>query len=505
MDGIIPMTGASHPVTIHAVNGKAFGLKLTDGKSQFSGIVFDGLEFSSKHGFSIQFEYSMFDGATYSSMFDYGDGFALVLYDPTGLPNGIPGTGSAGSAIGYNGASSKNHVGLSNGYLGIAFDQFGNNKWRRNEKPNEYSTGIKRTSVNAVYQSYSFLTVRGPVRPGTDMKEGYPVLLAQATLNISVNGGKNRAVLDPSTGNYDWSGNAPSKDFMIRGEKLTDNPKDKEYRKAYVELLPGVDNGKKGYYLNVSIQVGDASGKYIIYSMTDLYFMSTEDKITYKEPNTTDTTSPYDMNKDVSRELSLVPPPVFNLGFTASTGAAYQTQVIKDVKIALPFSPQAVDNVYSNVCNGKVGYFNPVLNDIGYNTNIIVDKAMPEGKFEYLDLESFRFMQPDSKGIYHPVGVAPYHKLEAAGGTFYYDKNTGIITFVPKAPYFTKEEDLKFELYYDIKNKLSKLPEIGDLLSQDDYRSSISKVTFEFQKCTPIPVTVNPHITSWAKIKKTVQ
>jgi hypothetical protein len=507
MDGIVPMTGASHTVTVqNDRNGKAFGIKLTDGSikdPQFSGIVFDRLSFSSKRGFSIQFEYSMFDGK--KAYGEYGDGFALVLYDPKGLTNGIPDTGSAGSALGYGGVLNDKGegAGLSNGYLGIAFDQFGNNKWRRNQpdkdKPNksQYSTGIKRSSVDVTYYSPSFLTVRGPMHPTIGRKGGYPVLLAQATHNIiETNKGKNRAVLNSSTGGYDWFNNAPSKDFIIRGDKLTDNPKDTEYRKAYVELLPGVHKGKKGYYLNVSIQAGcDPSGKYNIYSMTDFYFMSTEDEIIYMELDSRDRTN------DVKQRLRLTPPSVFNLGFTAATGAAYQTQVIKDVKIALPFSPQATDNVYSDVCNGRVGYFNPILNDVGYNTNIIVDRAMPEGKFEYLDLESFRFMKPDGKGVYHPAGTAPYHKLEAPGGTFHYDKNTGIITFVPKAPYFTKDEDLEYELYYDIKNKPSELT--GNLLSHDDYRSPISKVTFEFQKCPS--VIVNPHITSSPKIKKTVR
>lgn len=112
--------GTTNPTVTNA-NGTTNWLRLTDNTTDEQGYVYYNTAFSSNQGFVIDFEFASFGGTG-------ADGLIMFLFDgatTTFRP------GAAGGSLSYANdcgavTPAASRAGLSNAYIGIAFDEFGN-------------------------------------------------------------------------------------------------------------------------------------------------------------------------------------------------------------------------------------------------------------------------------------------------------------------------------------------------------------------------------------------
>lgn len=190
-------------------------LRLTSNANNQAGYAILKDKFSSKKGFSISFEFSIYGGTGASK----ADGISVFLVDANGTdPTTNPSQfkiGAYGGSLGYGQktatAGATDIPGATKGYLGIGIDEYGN-----------YSTtfeGLIGGGTNRIPQS---VALRGPADPA-NLLGGYELLTTSGTLPFSLDVATPRA-------------QAGSPD----------------YRKAYVYVLPV----NSGYIVTVKIQHG---------------------------------------------------------------------------------------------------------------------------------------------------------------------------------------------------------------------------------------------------------
>jgi outer membrane protein OmpA-like peptidoglycan-associated protein len=111
-------TGGSAGLTAGA-DGQGNGwMRLTSATNDQFGYVLDDASFPSNNGILAEFEYATWGGSG-------ADGLTFFLYDgSTSLANFH--AGPAGGSIGYTNCPSNSTAGLSNAYIGVAFDEWGN-------------------------------------------------------------------------------------------------------------------------------------------------------------------------------------------------------------------------------------------------------------------------------------------------------------------------------------------------------------------------------------------
>jgi len=113
------------------------------------------------------------------------------------------------------------------------------------------------------------------------------------------------------------------------------------------------------------------------------------------------------------------------LGFAASTGAAYEQHIIRNVKLTLPYSAVANDDVVATCKNQAVVI--PVFNnDIAYKGAISI-VTPPTGSKDNIDYNTFSFTKSSD------TDLTLYRKKVTPQGTWSYNKTTGIVTFTPSS------------------------------------------------------------------------
>ncbi|MFT4223161.1 L-type lectin family protein [Dysgonomonas sp.] len=430
------------------LNYSADGIRLTNTTSQFTGIKLNGISFATSDGFDISFEFDMFGGTQVYSK--NADGIALVIFDGS---IATPGIGAAGNSLGYtnSGPSSNANPGMQGALLGIGLDEYGEFKARIGGN-SKYRNGVN-TSVGSNAKS-SQVVVRGPV--GDNRYTGYPVLVSRRTASD-----EDKFVLDYSNGNYSSSHSSFSSitgnTFELRGgaSGVTKDPSSPAYRKVFLRFLAGKSGTADGYYLNLDIQHGT--------TRTNLFkdFFIPTTSIQYMEA----TSSTGNSQKTLSTSF----PATFSLGFTASTGGASQTQYVRNIRVSVPFAAISNDDIISGVCKNTATTFDPLTNDLGYNSNQYMPGAEPEAKEEYVDAGSFQF-KALVNGVFQDVTGNTY---TSAYGTYTYNYVLQTVTFVPNSTLINSANTTISEtIYYNINNKAP--------LNGSNYRSMPSKITLNF-------------------------
>ena len=191
-------------------------LRLTSNQSNQRGYVYIDIPFSSIFGIKASFEYFSYGG-------NGADGLTLFLFDaetPAFNPGGF------GGSLGY--AQRSNERGLSNAYLGIGFDEFGN-FGNSSEGRNGGFLGVGETRVPDA------IVIRGPGSGST----GYPFVVGRRTM---------------ATGN---DGLRPDNQFPISSGGLgTSRVTDRNlpgYRKVFLDLQPNTVG--TGFFLQVQMEV----------------------------------------------------------------------------------------------------------------------------------------------------------------------------------------------------------------------------------------------------------
>ena len=201
-------------------------LQLTSNSGNQSGTAFSSAIFPSNNGLTAEFEFYMYDGTSLNGK--TGDGFSFFLFDAA-VKSADFRTGANGGALGY--AQKKNPAipGISNGYIGIGFDAFGNFS-----NPSDGRNGGPGIVPNAV-------VIRGP-GDGSSLTKDYPYVAGQAT--------------DVSP--YNFSLSTSSRDPFITASN---------YRKARIQMMPVINSSAivTGFTITVKITVGgDTSSTYTL-------------------------------------------------------------------------------------------------------------------------------------------------------------------------------------------------------------------------------------------------
>lgn len=447
-------------ITSNSATPDTNGLILTENKyTQFGGIYIDNHEITAKNGVLIEFEYMAYGG-------DGGDGLSVFLFNAL---EQNPGIGASGAGIGYAYNRSVNGSqfgylrakGVPSGFLGIAFDSYGNFKGRRYQGESRVN-GIESSVYTDAglpigdWTSGDDVTLRGAAReknvtnkaddtgttiPGMSIGYvGYPVL---ATQHTSKNVG---FIYNPYAIKYERKDQLKTKTpFSVRGGTYFEKSTDPGYRKAFIELYP---NGEEGFYVTVIIQHELAKDTVIFdynYKMEFPYLenaMPGESgswKVTDGDNNPTD--FPY--YRAVQRILKITVPLKLKIGFAAATGtpsnkpgapneAKNDRHVIKNVGIRLPRAAEAYDDFADDQEQGVSQIvFYPLRNDLGYEGVIRRDQ---KGSSEHLLPGEFRFLDKD--GIPHSD---PFYYAEPGVGTWQYvtaaHPNDARVIFRPESTY----------------------------------------------------------------------
>lgn len=483
----VSFRGTTQPVGVvlpnTTTNSASFtvdGLRLTNSTSQFGAIALDGVQFNSTNGLEIEFEYSMYGGTPYGGV--YGDGISVFLYDASKILR----IGAKGAGLGYaynrsiDMHSAYHAQGLNGGYLGIGLDQFGNFKSRR------FQSDARVNGINSITwaRTDSHVTLRGAMHPtglsGGGQRglgySGYPVLITQSTRH-STTGNSFGAVLNPLTGSYNSLQSIGSTNaFTLRPGSLATTVGAANYRKAFITLLPHILGG---YSVTVRIQHGNT-----ITTVIDKYHYQTSFTYTENANANNSTTNNVEGNSAYSttHTLNATVPASFKIGFAASTGAASQIQLIRDLEVSIPYLPIMGDDEVSMCGNYNPSLtIQPFINDIVYNGTLT---GTPTGgnTNTYIDFNSFRFENEQG----NPIGTATSY-TQANVGTWIYSPTNGQVTFTPVKGY----EGLA-TINYSVKGHNTN----GGPFGQDIYRSATTTIKVDVQNCNAVS---NPNLPATSK------
>ncbi|RYU80107.1 T9SS type A sorting domain-containing protein [Hymenobacter persicinus] len=193
-------------------------LRLTDAANNQAGYVIDNVGFPSSAGFTISFEFFSYGGTAIGA-----DGFSVFLVDAV-QPSGGFAIGASGGSLGYAQKTiAPLSDGVTNGYIGIGIDEFGN-----------YSNGSEgRSGGSAV------LDANGRVANG-----------------IAIRGaGNGSAATD-----YPYlTGTQPGGlGFALDVDAVRAQAGDADYRRAFIDVVPTTVGAVTTYRISVRIQHGNA-------------------------------------------------------------------------------------------------------------------------------------------------------------------------------------------------------------------------------------------------------
>lgn len=418
------------------------GLRLTRSVNNISGgVILADKIFKSDQGIKFEFEYAVYGGGTSG-----GDGISIFLIDGS-IPKQQLNLGSIGGGLGYtfvlrNRRFGGNVEGLRGAYLGIGLDEFGNFK-ARFRQGDRTRNGLANNTPIAEWRSN--VTLRGK-RGNRSLSSsepagynGYPLLYSTAT-NAAPSSNNRSAYLDVQTGKHVAIQNSSFSRFKIEsgGSTIPQNDSDTRFRKAYVTLVP---NPSGGYNVTLEIQHGKVKEKII-----DNYYYPTSLKYTENA-----------IQNNQVRTLDTTPPATFRIGFAASTGAARNVHLLKNLGVTKPYAAEVTDDLFEGCPNIKSTYF-PLLNDAAYTSKN--GQNPPTASYDNIDFNSFRFLDINGSVIPNIVGGV-YTNNE---GTWTYTPSNGGLSFKP-ANGFTGVAQIR----YDIKGGGRDGSEAP--YNQEDYRS----------------------------------
>ena len=447
------------------VNFKPHGAELTTGANQTNGVFLEEVIFASERGFILGFDYLM-TGVGGNSTDRGANGIALVLFDASVKDLKI-GSKTAGLGYSYSNAVNTNEAvpGFTKGFLSIGLDLYGDSK-NRKKLDSEYRNGIDIPS-----KQNNHVTVRGQ----GDKLEGYPVYISQSVTNIG-----ERYKLDIHTGEYTQDFEIPDPNgfrFKLRENNIS-NESDlhasfghPSYRRVIVSLLPAKKLRDTGFYLNVDMIYGNKTSRII-----NSFFIPSDDMIKYQEASST--------TANVLKEKWINTPALFKVGFTATTGTIYQKQIIRNIKINLPFAPIVKDVETPNACIDHTTTIDVLMNSIGFDTNKYVggQDIASLGSNEHLDPFSFQFLTLVDSELRNTL--EPYVATTDAG-RYEYSPITKQVVFIPKKG-MTSTEDT---IYFSIKNKRKVIG--GTDLGGEQYRSEGAKIKLNFTHTCNSIIMVN--------------
>lgn len=403
------------------------GVQLTPATtSQFGAIFVNNRKFNTLTGIRLEFEYMLYGGTG-------ADGISVFFFDASVSE---PKIGARGAGIGYtqnranNLHTSARSPGLTGGYLGIAFDSYGNFKGRRWQ-------GESRRNGIVNLPNKSHVTLRGakdvPIRyngniiPGLgDGYTGYPVLITQSTTDKTLNRILNASGQYVAISNPVYSGN-----FTIRGGAKFENENETSYRKAIIELYPiNLAAPNNGMYVTVKIQHGKTISTIIEdyeYKSSFIYDENSLPASLVTGDNVTTDTGPY-TGSERYRTLNASVPEFLRIGFAGSTGAETDIHLLKNLVITLPSSAEAYDDI-AITNQGQSVELLPLENDLAYTGTV---KKNQIGSSLYINPESFRFIKPD--------GTIPENPFEyvSVDGIWEYNQLTRKVTFTPNSSFYGK-------------------------------------------------------------------
>ncbi|SMO66870.1 hypothetical protein SAMN06265171_104239 [Chryseobacterium rhizoplanae] len=390
------------------------GLRLTRNINTISGgVILADRIFTSDQGIKFEFEYAIYGGDP-----NGGDGISIFLVDGS-IPKDQLNLGSIGGGLGYTfirgNASAE---GLRGAYLGIGLDEFGNFKNTFNQ-PDRIRNGLFGLSLA---DGRSNVTLRGKrgnqYLPPYELPgyNGYPLLYSTAT-NAAPSSNNRSAYLDVLTGKYIGIKNPNLKQFTVEsgGNTIPQNDTDVRFRKAYIKLVP---NPSGGYNVTLEIQHGNVRETVI-----DNYYYPTTVKYT---ENT--------LSQEV-RTLDTSPPATFRIGFAASTGAAKNIHLLKNLGVTRPYAAEVTDDLFAG-CPGIKSTYSPLLNDAAYS-----GQNPRTLSYNNLDFNSFRFLDINGSVIPNIVN-GTYTSNE---GTWVYSYSTGRLSFKP-ATGFNGTAQIKYDI-----------------------------------------------------------
>lgn len=197
-------------------------LRLTSNQNNQRGYVYINVPFPSTYGLKVEFEYFSYGGV---GQF-LADGLAMFLFDgDTPVFN----AGGFGGSLGY--AQRDSESGLSNGYLGLGFDEFGNFGNSTEGRVGGFSV------LNANGRAPDAIVLRGP----GNGRNGYPFVVGRKVNDV----GTDKDGFNPGTQFTISSGGA--------GTSRVTDPNQIGYRKVFVELQPDPDG--VGYFITVRMMV----------------------------------------------------------------------------------------------------------------------------------------------------------------------------------------------------------------------------------------------------------
>lgn len=271
-------------------------LRLTSNQLNQRGFIYIDVPFPSSYGLKVEFEYFSYGGL---GQF-LADGLSMFLFDAA-TQNFNP--GGFGGSLGY--APRESEIGLSNAYIGIGFDEYGN-FGNSSQGKNGGFAGIPQDQLVP-----DAIVIRGPGNGNS----GYSFIVGKKTMTIGNDG------LLPG-------GQFPISSGGAGTSRVTD-PENVGYRRVNMELQPNPDG--VGFFLVLSMVVTTEAGL--------------PRQVTIFE-------RPYDFP----------PPENLKIGFAASTGGFSNFHEIRNLIVEVSandrlLDPQGVDFMDFASCAGQENQF----------------------------------------------------------------------------------------------------------------------------------------------------
>jgi len=356
-------------------------LRLTSNQTNQRGYLYIDIPFSSVFGIKASFEYFSYGG-------NGADGLTVFMFDaetPVFNPGGF------GGSLGY--AQRNNEPGLSNAYIGIGFDEFGN-FGNSSEGRNGNFFGVGQARVPDA------IVIRGPGNGST----GYPFLVGRRTM---------------ATGN---DGLRPDNQFPISSGGLgTSRVTDRNlpgYRKVFLDLQPNI-NGT-GFFLQLQMEVTTRANESMMITIFD---------------------RPYDFPA----------PKNLKIGFSASTGGQTNFHEIRNLLVEVSNDealekPKGVDFEDKASCEGQENtYFITDQEVVLPNPNSVIRCLQFYASLEDIEAETGDVC---SQGRCREGN----RELILPQGTFRAGSDGGDFTFFPNLGY----RDQEVEVYYTITDTYGK-------------------------------------------------
>ena len=346
-------------------------LRLTSNQLNQRGHIYIDVPFPSTYGLKVEFEYFSYGGI---GQF-LADGLSLFLFNgDTQSFN----AGGFGGSLGY--AQRNGEPGLSNAYLGIGFDEFGN-FGNRSEGKNGGFAGVQDELVPDA------IVIRGPGNGNT----GYPFVVGRKTMTTGNDG------LNPG-------GQFPISSGGAGTFRVTD-PNQPGYRKVFLELQPDPDG--IGFFLTLRVLVTTQPNQPRLVTIFD---------------------RPYDFPA----------PKNLKIGFAASTGGFSNFHEIRNLIVEVSADdqlqdPQGVDFSDIASCAGQDNQFNITDEDVVLpNENSVIRCLQFYQSLEDIEAETGDVCSQARCLEQNRVLILPQ-------GTFRASDQAGGFTFFPNEEYIDQE------------------------------------------------------------------